>query len=79
MGFPGSSDSKATAYNVGDPGSMPGLGRHLGEGKCYPPQYSCLGNSMDRRAWQPIVHGAAESDRTENLTLGKSKKSLIFD
>ena len=61
MGSPGSSDSKETAYNVGGPGSIPGLERPLGEGKCNPLQYSCLGNSMDRRAWQPTVHGAAKN------------------
>ena len=46
-GFPGGSDGKASAYNVGDPGSIPGLGRSLGEGNGNPLQYSCLENSMD--------------------------------
>ena len=43
---------------------IPGLGRSPGEGNGYPPQYSCLENSMDRGAWRVIVHGIAESDRT---------------
>ena len=40
--FPGGSDSKASAYNVGDPGSVPGLRRSSGEGNGNPLQYSCL-------------------------------------
>ena len=49
--FPGGSDGKASACNVGDPGSIPGLGRSPGEGNGIPLQYSCLENSMDRGAW----------------------------
>ena len=41
------SAGKETACNVGDLGSIPGLGRSPGEGKCYPLQYSGLENSMD--------------------------------
>ena len=37
--------------NVGDPGSVPGLGRASGEGKGNPLQYSCLDNPMDGGAW----------------------------
>ena len=57
MSFPAGSDGKVSAYNVGDPGSIPGLGRFPGEGNGNPLQYSCLGNPMDRGAWQAIVHG----------------------
>ena len=49
--IPGS-DDKASAYNTGDLGSIPGLGRSPGEGKGYPLQYSGLENSKDC-----IVHG----------------------
>ena len=49
--FPGGSDGKVSAYNVGDPGSIPGLGRSSGEGNGNPLQYSGLENPMDRRAW----------------------------
>ena len=42
---------KASAYNVGDWGSIPGLGRSPGEGKGNPLQYSCLEDPMDREAW----------------------------
>ena len=46
-----------SSCNPGDPGSIPGLGRSLGEENGYPPSYSCLENSMDRRGWQAIIRG----------------------
>ena len=49
--FPGSSDSKASAYNAGDLGSIPTSERSAGEGNSNPLQYSCLENPMDRGAW----------------------------
>ena len=49
--FPGGSDGKASAYNAGDLGSIPGLGRSPGEGNGNPLQYSCLKNPMDRGTW----------------------------
>ena len=52
---------KASAYNVGDPGSIPGLGRSPGEGNGNPLQYSCLENPMDGGAWWAAVHGVAKS------------------
>ena len=45
-GFPGGSESKQSACNAGEPGSISGLGRSPGEGNGYPPHYSCLENSM---------------------------------
>ena len=56
MSFPDSSVGKESSCNAGDPCSIPGLGRSLGEGKGYPLQYSGLENSMDC-----IVHGVAKS------------------
>ena len=50
----------ASAGDVRDAGSIPGLGRSPGGGKGYPLQYSCLENSMDRRACWTTVHGAAK-------------------
>ena len=47
LSFPGGSDGKASACNVGDPGSIPVLGRSPGEGNGNPLQYSCLKNSME--------------------------------
>ena len=49
--FPDGSDGKASAYNAGDPGSIPGLGRTPGEGNGNPLQYSCLENPMDGGTW----------------------------
>ena len=51
QGFPGGSDSKVSAYNAGDPGSIPGSGRSPGEGNGNPLQYSCLENPRDGGAW----------------------------
>ena len=48
LGFPDGSEAKASAYNVGDPGSIPRLGRSPGEENGNPLQYSCLENSVDR-------------------------------
>ena len=50
MVFPGASYSEESACNVGDQGSIPGLGRSPREGNGYPLQYSCLKNSIDRGA-----------------------------
>ena len=61
LGFPGDSVGKESACNVEDLGSIPGLGRSPEERNGYPLQYSGLENSMDRGAWQAIVHGVAKS------------------
>ena len=47
----GGSDSKGSAYNAGDPGSIPGSGRSPGEGNNNPLQYSGLENPMDGGPW----------------------------
>ena len=59
--LPGGSDGKASAYNVGDPVSIPGLRRSPGEGNGNPLQYSCLENATDGGSWQATVHGVAKS------------------
>ena len=61
MGFPGGSESKASACNVRDLGLIPGSGRSSGEGNGNPLQYSCLENSMDGGAWWAIVHAVTKS------------------
>ena len=62
--LPGGSDSKASAHNVGDPGSNLGLERSPGEGNGNPLQYSCLEN------WATVGYspwGRKESGTTERL------------
>ena len=59
--FPGDSDSKESACNTGDLGSIPGQGRFCGGGNGNPLQYSGLENSMDRGAWLATVHRVAKS------------------
>ena len=61
MGFPGGSDDKVSACNVGDPGLIPVLGRSSGVGNGNPLQYSCLENPIDRVAWWATVLGDAKS------------------
>ena len=67
-GFPGNLVSKESACNAGDTGDsdlISGLGRSPGERDGSPCQYSCLGNSIERGAWQATVHGIArELDTT---------------
>ena len=60
-GFPGGSEVKASASNVGDPGLIPGSGRSPAEGNGNPLQYSCLEKPMDKGTWQTTVHGVAKS------------------
>ena len=60
-GFPGSSDSKESTCNAGDPGSIPGLGRSPGDGNGNPLQYSCLENPVDGGILYAIVHWVAKS------------------
>ena len=56
IGYFWASVGKESAFNAGDPGSIPGLGRYAGEGIGYPLQYSGLENSMDC-----TVHGSQKS------------------
>ena len=59
--FPCGSDGKASVYNAGDLGSIPGLGRSPGEGNGNPLKFYCLENPMDRGAWWATVHGVTKS------------------
>ena len=60
-GKPSNSDGKASAWNAGDLGLIPGSGRSPGEGNGNPLQYSCLENPMDGGAWWATVRGVAKS------------------
>ena len=60
MGFPVGSVVKNPPANAGDGGSIPDLGRSPGVGNGNSLLYSCLGNPMDRGAWQAVVHGIAK-------------------
>ena len=73
--FPGGSDSKASVYNAGDLGSIPGWGRFPGEGNGNPLQYSCLEGPMDGGTWCPW--GRKESDMTERLHFTSLMNRLI--
>ena len=73
LDFPGSSDGKESACNVGDLGSIPGLGRSPVQGSGFPLQYPGQENSMDRGAWQATVHRVIKS-RTQLSNL----HSLMF-
>ena len=57
------SEVKASAHNVGDLGSILGLGGSPAEGNGNPLQYSCLENSMDGGAWWAAAHGVTKSQK----------------
>ena len=77
QGFPGGSDGKGSACHVGDPGSIPGLGRSPGEGNGYPFQYSCLETSTDRGAWQATAHGVTKGwIRLNNFQFTKARQGF---
>ena len=61
MGFPDGSAVKNPPANAGDAGLIPRPGRSPGEGNGNVLQYSCLGNPMDRGAWQATVHGVTNT------------------
>ena len=63
-GFPGGAVVKNLPANAGDAGSIPGLGRSVGEGNGHALQCSCLGNPVDRRAWLATVHGVLKESDT---------------
>ena len=64
-GFPHGSLVKNLPANVGDAGSIPGLGRTRGEGNGNSLQYSCLGNPVDRGTWQAIQSIGLQKSQTQ--------------
>ena len=77
QGFPCGSAGKESAWNVGNLGSVPGLGRSPGEGKGYRLQYSGLENSTDclvygvTKRWTQLsdLHFHCHSKRVQNAVL----------
>jgi len=79
-GFPGGSDSKESACNAGDLGSIPGLERSPGGGHDNPLQYSCLENPVDRGAWRDCSPwGRKESDTTERLSTHTACEASLIE
>ena len=74
-GFPGGSVVKDPPASAGDVGLIPGSGSSPGEGNGNLLHYSCLGNSMGRRAWWAIVHGFAKQ---LNVTVTKQEQQYIY-
>ena len=71
MDFPGDArgnESTCQCRRHRRPQFDPWVGNIPGEGNGNPFQYSCPEHTMDRGAWQDTVHGAAESDMTEQLS-----------
>ena len=68
---------KEAACSAGDLGSIPRLGISSGEGNDYPLQYFCLENSMDRGAWWATVHGVAESETAEQLSIHSHQSTWL--
>ena len=80
LGFPCGSADKESACNVGDPGSIPGLGRSPGEGECYPVQYSGLENSLSLEGYPPLpnrVKWVTQYMKQEPRSMGVKKLFLI--
>ena len=78
LGFPGGSDGKESACNLGDLSSIPGSGRSPGEKNGNPLQYSCLENPMDEGDTWATVHGFTELDTTEQLHFHCHSKEMFF-
>ena len=77
--FPGGSDGKASAYNAGDSGLIPGSERSAGEGNGNPLQRSCLENPRDGGAWWAAVYRVAQSPtRLKRLLSSRFSRVQLF-
>ena len=77
-GLPWWLSDKESACSAGDVGSIPGLGRSPGEGNGNPLQFSCLGNPMNRGAWQATVHGVLKSQTWLSFWRGPLFPSVLY-
>ena len=77
-GFPDGSEVKASAYNAGDLGLIPGSGRSPGEGNGNPLQFPCQENPMDGGAWWAIVHGVTKNHLWPLTKAWFKPKSTLF-
>ena len=68
----------ANAGDIRDMSLIPGSGRSLGVGSGNPLQYSCLGNSMERGAWQAVVYGTSKSQIQLSNTAQHNKNMAYF-
>ena len=75
--FPGGSDGKAYAYNAGDLGSIPGLGRSPGQGNGNSLQHSCLGDDMNRGACWDSPGGPRGWDTTQQACLSVNQRCPV--
>ena len=84
MGLPRWLSSKESTCQCSIRGFHPWVGKTPWRRKCNPPQYSCLGNPMDRGAWRAIIHSVAELDTTEatehthTYVLQATHKATVF-
>ena len=81
MGFPGGTVVKnlpANAGNLRDAGSVPRSRRSHGGGNGNPLQYSCMGNPMDRGAWQATIHGVTKSQKRLSTHILSYTMKILF-
>ena len=76
-GLPGGSDSRESASNAGDPGSIPGLGKSPGEGNGNPLQYFAW-EILCRGAWWATIHEVAKRVR-HDLAAKQQQQSQVLE
>ena len=76
--FPRGSDGKESAWNIGDPDLVCGLGRFPGEENGYPLQYSYLTNSIDRGAWCRLLSIGSQRVGHDWATSAHLNKSILL-
>ena len=77
-GLPRWLNGKESSYSAGDAGLTPEMARSPGEENGYPLLYSCLGNSMDRVAWQATVSGVGLSKYITTYSISYVLYNLLY-